>query len=167
MYLVRVGSFHYARSASVKLALHSRIINTGSSKKIPAKFGDTCSVRADGLCNGCLGQWAERGREYSNMQEFFSTTLYTPLYPFALRPSHQGLVQGWNLEVLLAARTAGRWKCRQSYADSMCGHSTRSRALSLSLMQSIPGETSSVFLQQCSGPNSKLKMEWGFRLLRT
>ena len=49
--------------------------NTGSSKKIPAKFGDTCSVRADGLCNGCLGQWAERGREYSNMQEFFRTTL--------------------------------------------------------------------------------------------
>ena len=48
---------------------------TGSSKKIPAKFGDTCSVRADGLCIGCLGQWAERGREHSNMQEFFRTTL--------------------------------------------------------------------------------------------
>ena len=45
-------------------------------KKSPAKFGDTCSVRADGLCIGCLGQWAERGREYSNMQEFFRTTLY-------------------------------------------------------------------------------------------
>ena len=36
---------------------------TESSKKNPAKFGDTCSVRADGLCIGCLGQWAERGRE--------------------------------------------------------------------------------------------------------
>ena len=61
----------------------------------------------------------------------FLYVYYNPLYPFALRPSHQGLVQGWNLEVLLAARTEGRWKCRQSYADSMCGHSTRSRALSL------------------------------------
>ena len=49
---------------------------TGSSKKNPAKFGDTCSVRADGLCIGCLGQYAERGRENSNMQEFFRTTLY-------------------------------------------------------------------------------------------
>ena len=35
----------------------------GRAKKNPAKFGDTCSVRADGLCIGCLGQWAERGRE--------------------------------------------------------------------------------------------------------
>ena len=26
---------------------------TGLSKKIPAKFSDTCSVRADGLCIGC------------------------------------------------------------------------------------------------------------------
>jgi len=52
---------------------------TGSSKKIPAKFGDTCSVRADGLCIGCLGQWAERGRQNSNMQEFFCTTLYKGL----------------------------------------------------------------------------------------
>ena len=50
--------------------------NTGSCKKNPAKFGDTSSVRADGLCIGCLGQWAERGREDSNMQEFFCTTLY-------------------------------------------------------------------------------------------
>ena len=50
---------------------------TGSSKKIPAKFSDTCSVRADGLCIGCLGQWAERWRDNSNMQEFFRTTLYT------------------------------------------------------------------------------------------
>ena len=48
---------------------------TGSSKKIPAKFSDTCSVRADGLCIGCLGQWAERWQDNSNMQEFFRTTL--------------------------------------------------------------------------------------------
>ena len=27
--------------------------STGSSKKNPAKFSDTCSVRADGLCIGC------------------------------------------------------------------------------------------------------------------
>ena len=36
-----------------------------------AKFSDTCSVRADGLCIGCLGHWAERGREDSNVHEFF------------------------------------------------------------------------------------------------
>ena len=40
-------------------------------QKNPAKLGDTCSVRADRLCIGCLGYWAERGRENSNMQEFF------------------------------------------------------------------------------------------------
>ena len=51
----------------------------GLSKIVPAKFGDTCSVRADGLCIGCLGQWAERGRENSNMQEFFRTTLYATI----------------------------------------------------------------------------------------
>ena len=56
---------------------------TGSSKKNPAKFGDTCSVRADGLCIGCLVQWAERGRENTNMQEFFHTTLYYGGLPFA------------------------------------------------------------------------------------
>ena len=39
--------------------------------KNPAKFVDTCSVRADGLCIGCLGQWAEGGWENSNMQEIF------------------------------------------------------------------------------------------------
>ena len=38
-------------------------------KKIPAKFVDTCSIRADGLCIGCLGQCAERGRDNLNMQE--------------------------------------------------------------------------------------------------
>ena len=41
-----------------------------------AKFSDTCSVRADWLCIGCLVQWAERGREDSNMHEFFCMTLY-------------------------------------------------------------------------------------------
>ena len=48
---------------------------TGVEQTIPAKFSDTCSIRADGQCIGCLGQWAERGRENSNMQEFFCTTL--------------------------------------------------------------------------------------------
>ena len=48
---------------------------TGLSKKVPAKFSDSCSVRADGLCIGYLGQWAERGRKNSNMQEIFRTTL--------------------------------------------------------------------------------------------
>ena len=36
---------------------------TGSRGKNPAKFSDTCSVKANGLCIGCVGQWAERGRE--------------------------------------------------------------------------------------------------------
>ena len=49
---------------------------TGWSKKVPAKFSDTCSVKADWLRIGCLGQWAERGRENANMKEFFCTTLY-------------------------------------------------------------------------------------------
>ena len=54
----------------INLSLH-----TGLSKKIPDKFGDTCSVRADWLCIGYLGQGAERGRDNSNTQEFFCTTL--------------------------------------------------------------------------------------------
>ena len=49
----------------------------GRAKKNPAKFGDTCSIRADELCIGCLGQWVERGRENLNMQELFGTTLYS------------------------------------------------------------------------------------------
>ena len=39
-------------------------------KKVPAKFGEESSVKADGLCIGCLSQWAEVGRENSNMQGF-------------------------------------------------------------------------------------------------
>ena len=49
---------------------------TGLCKKVPAKFGEESSVKADGLCIGCLSQWAEVGRENSNMQEFFCMTLY-------------------------------------------------------------------------------------------
>ena len=62
--------------AILELQKDRRVQCTGLSKKIPAKFGDTCSVRADWLCIGCLGQWAERGRDNSNTQEFFCTTLY-------------------------------------------------------------------------------------------
>ena len=50
--------------------------HTGLCEKVPAKFGEESSVKADGLCIGCLSQWAEVGRENSNMQEFFCTTLY-------------------------------------------------------------------------------------------
>ena len=50
--------------------------HAGSSKKNFAKFCHTCSVRADGLFIGCLGHWAERGREDSNMHEIFCSTLY-------------------------------------------------------------------------------------------
>ena len=55
-------------------------LNTGWSKKNPAKFSDSYSVRADGLCIGCRGQWGERGRDNSNMQEFFRTTLYIKIF---------------------------------------------------------------------------------------
>ena len=32
---------------------HRHLAYTGSSKKVPANFSDTCSVRTDGLCIGC------------------------------------------------------------------------------------------------------------------
>ena len=54
----------------------------GCAKKVPAKFGEESSVKSDGLCIGCQSQWAEVGRENSNMQEFFCTTLY--LYSISL-----------------------------------------------------------------------------------
>ena len=55
----------------------SSSLTTGWSKKNLAKFSDTRSVRADWLSIGCLSQWAERGREDSNMQEFF---LHDPVF---------------------------------------------------------------------------------------
>ena len=50
---------------------------TGSSKTNLAKFSDTFSVRADGLCIGSLRLVGGRNAGNSNMQEFFCTTLYT------------------------------------------------------------------------------------------
>ena len=41
-----------------------------------AKFSDTCSVRADGLCIGSPRLVGGRKVGNSNMQEFFCTTLY-------------------------------------------------------------------------------------------
>ena len=41
-------------------------------QKNPAKFVDTCSVRADRLCIGCLGQQAERGWEIQTCRNFFA-----------------------------------------------------------------------------------------------
>ena len=41
-----------------------------------AKFSDTCSVRADGLCIGSPRLVGGRKAGNSNMQEFFCTTLY-------------------------------------------------------------------------------------------
>ena len=46
---------------------------TGSSKKILAKFSDTSSVRADGLCIGSPRLVGGRKTGNSNMQEFFCT----------------------------------------------------------------------------------------------
>ena len=56
-------NFTYNPVLSEVATEHVTWLTTGSSKKVPAKFGDTCSVRAEGLCIGCLGQWAERGWE--------------------------------------------------------------------------------------------------------
>ena len=52
------------------------ITPTGLCEKVPAKFGEESSVKADGLCIGCPSQLAEVGRKNSNMQDFFCTTLY-------------------------------------------------------------------------------------------
>ena len=49
---------------------------TAWSKKNQAKFSDTCSVRADGLCIGCPRLVGRRKAANSNMLEFFCTTLY-------------------------------------------------------------------------------------------
>ena len=46
----------------------------------PAKFSDTCSMRADGLCIGSprLVGWRKAGN--SNLQELFCTTLHKSTY---------------------------------------------------------------------------------------
>ena len=41
-----------------------------------AKFSDTCSVRADGLCIGSPRLVGGRKAGNSNMQDLFCTTLY-------------------------------------------------------------------------------------------
>ena len=73
------------------------LCTTGSCEKVPAKFGEESSVKADGLCIGCLSQWAEVGRENSNMQEFFCTTLYIPnqeaSLSYARRNQRRGAIQ--------------------------------------------------------------------------
>ena len=48
----------------------------GLAKKNLAKFSDTCSVRADGLCIGSPRLVGGRKAGNSNMQEFFCTMLY-------------------------------------------------------------------------------------------
>ena len=47
----------------------------GRAKKNLAKFSDTCSVRADGLCIGSPRLVGVRKAGNSNMQEFFCITL--------------------------------------------------------------------------------------------
>merc|ERR1712117_876655 len=44
-------------------------------QKVPAKFSDTCSVRADGLCIGCPKLVGSSKAGNSNMQELFCSTL--------------------------------------------------------------------------------------------
>ena len=50
--------------------------STGSCKRNLAMFSEQSSMWAVGLCNGCLGQWAEVRRENSNMLKLFCMTLY-------------------------------------------------------------------------------------------
>ena len=45
-------------------------------KKNLAKFSDTCSVRADGLCIGSPRLVGGKNAGNLNLQEFFCTTLY-------------------------------------------------------------------------------------------
>ena len=39
--------------------------------KVPARFSEECFIWADGLCIGCMIQWATIGRKNSNMRGFF------------------------------------------------------------------------------------------------
>ena len=48
----------------------------GRAKNL-AKFSDTCSVRADGLCIGSTRLVGRRKAGNSNMLDFFCTTLYS------------------------------------------------------------------------------------------
>ena len=78
--LVLFGRRSQARERKVKLNGHTTCCSlcTGSSKKVPPKFSDTCSVRADGLCIGCPGCPELVGRRKvgnSHMKELFSSTL--------------------------------------------------------------------------------------------
>ena len=41
-----------------------------------SKFGDTCSVLADGLCIGCLGQWAV-GKKFKHAGNFLLDPVHT------------------------------------------------------------------------------------------
>ena len=60
---------------SVRIGMGGGEECTGSSKKNLAKFSDTCSVRADGLCIGSPRLVGGKKVGNLNMQEFFCTTL--------------------------------------------------------------------------------------------
>ena len=73
---VRVGELHVAGIRS--------LVGFVLCKKVPVKirkFRQKSSVLANGLCIGCLGEWAANGRKYSSMQESFYTTLYRVFFP--------------------------------------------------------------------------------------
>ena len=57
-------------------AYFERVVGSAEScEKVPAKFGEGISVRADGLRIGCPGSVGSRKVGNSNMREFFCTTL--------------------------------------------------------------------------------------------
>ena len=47
-------------------------------KKVLTKFSDKISIRADGLYDGCLGQWAEVRRENSINKKLFHNPVCSP-----------------------------------------------------------------------------------------
>ena len=49
----------------------TRAPSTGFMEKVPAKFSDTCSVRADGLC---IGGYLEVGLMENGLKSFFRPT---------------------------------------------------------------------------------------------
>ena len=60
------------------------LVIQGRAKKNLAKLSDNCSVRAEWMCIGSPRLVGERKAGYSNMQQFFCTTLYCSIFALLL-----------------------------------------------------------------------------------
>ena len=99
---------------------------TGWSKKVPAKFSDTCSIRADGLYIGCPKLVGSRKAANSNMQKFSCYALYllftTGHTPRSLSDTsftcvgHAGRIEAGNLSPNLDPRP---WGCHELSAKKL------------------------------------------------